>query len=205
MGLKLIRPRKFSFKEREMSLSEHQTDRRPVPPDDGAANHLAGTTLPQLSLKATNGDTVDIGAIKGLVVLYIYPMTGQPEVPLPEEWDIIPGARGCTPQSCSFRDHYAELQALNTEVYGLSAQTTAYQLEAKERLHLPFELLSDATLQLKSGLKIPTFTAADMELYKRLTLIARDSHIEKVFYPVFPPERNAAEVLAWLRENGASG
>ncbi len=184
-----------------MSLSEQPSNALPVPIDDGAADHLAGLALPHLTLGATNGDAVDIGAIKGLVVLYIYPMTGRPDVALPDGWDGIPGAKGCTPQSCSFRDHYAELQALDTQVHGLSAQTTAYQLEAKQRLHLPYELLSDVDLQLKSALKIPTFAAAGMELYKRLTLIARDGRLEKVFYPVFPPERNADEVLAWLREN----
>jgi peroxiredoxin len=173
----------------------------PVPTDDGAADHLPGITLPHTTLGATNGHPVDIGAIAGLLVLYIYPMTGRPDVPLPDDWDVIPGARGCTPQSCSFRDHYTELQALKTEVFGLSTQTTDYQLEARQRLHLPFELLSDSALQLKSVLNIPTFTAAGMELYKRLTMIARDGHIQKVFYPVFPPERNADEVLSWLREN----
>lgn len=183
-----------------MNLSEVQSNNLAVPIDDGAADHLPGITLPHLTLSTTNGHPVDIGAVGGLLVLYIYPMTGRPEVPLPDEWDVIPGARGCTPQSCSFRDHYAELQALNSEVYGLSTQTTDYQLEARQRLHLPFELLSDSALQLKSVLKIPTFTAAGMELYKRLTLIARDGHIEKVFYPVFPPERNADEVLSWLRD-----
>ena len=184
-----------------MNRSEHQPNNLPVPIDDGAANHLLGMTLPHITLGATNGAPLDIGAINRLLVLYIYPMTGRPDVPLPDDWDVIPGARGCTPQACSFRDHYAELQALNSEVYGLSAQTTEYQLEAKQRLHLPFELLSDPALHLKSVLKIPTFSAAEMELYKRLTLIARDGHIQKVFYPVFPPERNADDVLSWLREN----
>lgn len=183
-----------------MSLSELPPN-LPVPSDDGAADHLLGLKLPQLSLKATNDGPVDIGAITGLLVLYIYPMTGRPDVPLPDGWEAIPGARGCTPQSCSFRDHYAELQALKSRVFGLSTQSTAYQLEAKQRLHLPFELLSDATLQLKVALKLPTFSAAGLELYKRLTLIAREGRIEKVYYPVFPPQQNAAEVLSWLREN----
>jgi len=172
----------------------------PVPIDDGAADHLPGTTLPHVTLNATNGDAVDIAAISGLVVLYIYPMTGRPDVPLPDGWDTIPGARGCTPQSCSFRDHYAALQRFNCQVFGISTQPTDYQLEAKQRLHLPFELLSDTALQLKSVMKLPTFVAAEMELYKRLTLIARDGRIEKVYYPVFPPDHNADEVLSWLRE-----
>ncbi len=173
----------------------------PVPVDDGLADHLPGMTLPRTALSATHGDTVNIGSITGLLVIYIYPMTGRPEVPLPDGWDAIPGARGCTPQACSFRDHYAELQALKTEVYGLSAQTTEYQLEAKQRLRLPFELLSDIELSLKSSLALPTFNAAGMTLYKRLTLIARDGRVENVFYPVFPSNRNADGVLSWLREN----
>jgi peroxiredoxin len=135
-------------------------------------------------------------------VIYIYPMTGQPGVALPDGWDGIPGARGCTPQSCSFRDHFAELAALDTGVFGLSAQSSADQREARERLHLPFQLLSDPSLQLKRSLRLPTFTVAGMELYKRLTLIVSDGQIGKVFYPVFPPDRNADEVLAWLRRPG---
>jgi peroxiredoxin len=128
-------------------------------------------------------------------------MTGRPGVPLPDGWDGIPGARGCTPQSCSFRDHYAELKALHTGVFGLSTQSSAYQREARDRLHLPFELLSDSGLQLKDALRLPTFTFAGIELFKRLTLVTRDGHIEKVFYPVFPPDQNANEVLTWLRES----
>jgi peroxiredoxin len=139
--------------------------------------------------------------MSGRWVIYVYPMTGRPDVPLPDGWDGIPGARGCTPQSCGFRDHYAELKALNTGVFGLSAQTTEYQREARDRLHLPFQLVSDSTLRLKSAMRLPMFTVAGMELYKRLTLIAHEGRIAKIFYPVFPPDQNADEVLAWLREN----
>lgn len=139
--------------------------------------------------------------MSGRWVIYVYPMTGRPDVPLPDGWDGIPGARGCTPQSCGFRDHYAELMALNTGVFGLSAQTTEYQREARDRLHLPFQLVSDSTLRLKSAMRLPTFTVAGMELYKRLTLIAHEGRIAKIFYPVFPPDQNADDVLAWLREN----
>ncbi len=173
----------------------------PAPVDDGAASHLEGSLFPNLALNSTDGASVNLAGLSGRWVIYVYPMTGCPEVPLPEGWDDIPGARGCTPQSCSFRDHYAELKALNAGVFGLSAQTTEYQREAKNRLHLPFQLLSDSTLQLKSTIRLPTFAVAGMELFKRLTLITRDGLIEKVFYPVFPPDQNADAVLAWLRQH----
>lgn len=173
----------------------------PVPVDDGAATHLLGSVLPDIALQSTDGSRVNLGQLRGRWVIYVYPMTGRPDVPLPDGWDAIPGARGCTPQSCSFRDHHSELQALDTGVFGLGAQTTEYQREARDRLHLPFQLLSDSSLRLKSIMRLPTFTVASMELFKRLTLIAHDGRIEHVFYPVFPPDKNANEVLAWLREN----
>lgn len=170
----------------------------PVPVDDGAASHLEGSLLPDIVLQSTQGSSVNFTDLSGRWVIYVYPMTGRPDVPLPDGWDGIPGARGCTPQSCSFRDHYAELKALNTGVIGLSTQTTEDQREVRDRLHLPFQLLSDSTLQLKSTMQLPTFTVAGMELYKRLTLIAHEGRIEKIFYPVFPPDQNADEVLIWL-------
>lgn len=175
----------------------------PPPADDGAASHLQGTKLPDLDLPATDGGSVNLAALRGRFVIYIYPMTGRPGVPLPEGWDAIPGARGCTPQSCSFRDHYAELRSLQADVFGLSAQATEYQREVRDRLRLPFQLLSDNSLQLKRSLRLPTFVAGGMELFKRLTLMVENGRIEKVFYPVFPPDRNADDVLAWLR--GAKG
>lgn len=171
----------------------------PRPVDDGAADHLSGLTLPPLALAATDGREVVLNALSGRTVIYVYPMTGRPGVPLPEGWDTIPGARGCTPQSCAFRDRHAELRALGAAVYGLSAQDSAYQREARERLHLPFELLSDPALQLAAALRLPTFEAAGMRLYKRLTLILDGARIAKVFYPVFPPDRNAQDVADWLR------
>ena len=125
----------------------------------------------------------------------------RPNVALPDDWDTIPGARGCTPQSCSFRDYFAELKLLNTNIYGVSSQTTEYQLEAKLRLHLPFELLSDSQLQLKYLLGLPVFNVGELELYKRLTMIIDKNHIVKVFYPVFPPDKNAEVVIEWLRTN----
>lgn len=182
------------------NLSELPKD-LPRPIDDGAASHLPGMKLPRVALVATNDATVDLGAIPGRFVLYVYPMTGRPGVPLPDGWDGIPGARGCTPQSCSFRDHYAELKSLDASVFGLSTQTTDYQKEARDRLHLPFELLSDSGRRLKQLLRLPTFEVAGMELYKRLALIVENGEIRKVFYPVFPPDQNAADVLAWLRAN----
>jgi peroxiredoxin len=183
-----------------MSLAE-LPENLPVPVDDGAARHLPGLRLPDLTLKTTNSDFVTLNDVGGFLVIYIYPMTGRLGVPLPDSWEEIPGARGCTPQSCSFRDHYGELQAFQAKLYGLSSQTTDYQREAKERLHLPFELLSDASLGLKSALSIPTFKVAGLELYKRLTLIAKDNRIVKVFYPVFPPDKNIDEVLSWFQSN----
>lgn len=182
----------------ELTLSQLPQD-LPIPVDDGAAGHLTGLSLPDLKLPATDGSSINLAGLRGRWVIYIYPMTGRPDVSLPDGWDGIPGARGCTPQSCSFRDHYDELRLLETGVFGLSAQPTDYQREARDRLHLPFELLSDSELKLKALLQLPTFTVAGMELYKRLTLIAEDGVIVKVFYPVFPPDRNADDVLDWLR------
>ena len=177
----------------------------PRPVDDGAATHLQGMALPTVVLPATDGASVDLSRIPGRVVIYVYPMTGRPGVALPDGWDGIPGARGCTPQSCAFRDHYAELQSLNTAVFGLSTQDTDHQKEARDRLHLPFELLSDSEHRLKQLLRLPTFAVAGRELYKRLTLVADAGRISKVFYPVFPPDQNAGDVLAWLRQNAQPG
>jgi len=172
------------------NLSELPAD-LPVPQDDGAAKHLPGMKVPPINLASTDGTSVDLAALEGRWVIYVYPMTGQPGVPLPDGWDGIPGARGCTPQSCAFRDHFTELQALKTGVFGLSAQTTEYQREVRDRLHLPFQLLSDAELQLKQHLQLPTFKVAGMELYKRLTLVVMDGKVDPVFYPVFPLDQSA--------------
>jgi peroxiredoxin len=144
----------------------------PVPMDDGACDHLPGKTLPDILLPATNGRTINPENQQGWLVIYCYPMTGRPDRALPTDWNTIPGARGCTPQACAFRDHYQELAALDSNVYGISTQTTADQLEAKERLHLPFELLSDHQLAFAGALKLPVFEADNMKLIKRLTMIA---------------------------------
>jgi peroxiredoxin len=172
----------------------------PVPQDDGAARHLAGMKLPDLALPATDGGNVNLSKLKGRTVVYIYPRTGVPGVDTLPGWDQIPGARGCTPQSCSFRDHFGELKRLGVaQLYGLSTQDTVYQLEAATRLHLPFAILSDEKLVLSKSLKLPTFTAAGMTLLKRMALVIDDGVITKAFYPVFPPDKNAAEVIAWLQ------
>ena len=174
----------------------------PIPTDDGAADHLQGMRLPPVALASTAGEAVDLSALSRRTVVYCYPMTGRPGGDLPRGWDEIPGARGCTPQSCSFRDHHAELQALGTRVFGLSTQDTEYQSEAVGRLHLPFQLLSDAELAFAGALGLPTFEVEGTVLLKRLTLVIDDGRIEKVFYPVFPPDKSAAEVVEWLeRQN----
>ena len=172
----------------------------PAPPDDGAAKHLVGLPLPSISLAATDGRPVDLASLEGTIVVYAYPMTGRPNVPLPDGWDMLPGARGCTPQSCVFRDHFAELRALGVSyLFGLSTQTTAYQKEAAERLHLPFALLSDSDFRLQEALRLPTFEITGMRLLKRLTMVISKHRIEHVFYPVFPPDRSASDVVDWLR------
>jgi len=174
----------------------------PAPQDDGRARHLAGTKLPDVALTGTDGKSVNLSRLKGRTVLYIYPRTGVPGVDPPPNWDQIPGARGCTPQSCGFRDHFADLNALGVDnVFGLSTQDTGYQREAAERLHLPFPILSDADLNFSLALHLPMFLAAGMTLLARMALVVEDGAIAKVFYPVFPPDKNAEEVIAWLRAN----
>ncbi|HEY4441338.1 MAG TPA: peroxiredoxin [Candidatus Elarobacter sp.] len=172
----------------------------PVPIDDGAAAHLAGTRIPSVPLVATDGTHVDLSAVPGLVVVFAYPRTGRPNEPsLVEDWDQIPGARGCTPHTSGFRDHYDEFVDLGARVFGLSTQDTAYQREMVERVHVPFPVLSDEALGLTRALRLPTMEVAGHTLIKRLAWIARDGVIERVFYPVFPPDRNAEDVLAALR------
>ena len=177
----------------------------PAPVDDGAADHLAGAAVPAIGLAATDGSAVELAGLPGRTVVYAYPWTGRPGEPLlADDWDLIPGARGCTPESCAFRDHYADLtEAGAAAVFGLSTQDTAYQRELAERLGLPFSVLSDAALELTAALRLPTFEAAGETLLRRLTFLARDGEIERVWYPVFPPDTHAAEVVAWLRENPA--
>ena len=175
-------------------------DDLPVPVDDGAAGHLTGLALPDVALAATDDSRVNLSRLSGRTVVYIYPRTGRPGHAMPTGWNGIPGARGCTPQSCSFRDHFDELRALGVrQLYGLSTQDSGYQREAVDRLHLPFAILSDADFALQRALNLPTFEVDGMVLIKRMALVIDDGTITKVFYPVFPPDRSAAEVIAWLR------
>jgi len=173
----------------------------PVPEDDGAADHLRGARLPSVPLPSTAGNVVDLSSREGRTAGYCYPMTGRPGRDLPQGWDEIPGARGCSPQSCSFRDHHAELRNFGVRVYGMSTQDTDDQAEAAERLHLPFELLSDEHLEFATALGLPTFEVEGAVFLKRLTFVAKDMLVEKVFYPVFPPNKNAEEVIEWLSQN----
>lgn len=175
----------------------------PAPQDDGGARHLAGTAVPDIALPATDGAQVSLARLPGRVVVFAYPRTGVPgEVPLVDDWDMIPGARGCTPQTCAFRDlHKVMISAGASRVFGLSTQDTAYQRAAAERLHLPFPLLSDERLALTSALKLPTMDVAGSTLIKRLAMVIDDGTIATVFYPVFPPDRNAGDVLDWLEQN----
>jgi len=176
----------------------------PVPVDDGAADHLNGMTMPSVVLEASDERQVDVGALgEGLTVLYVYPMTGTPGVELPAGWDDIPGARGCTPETCGFRDHFADLQRAGADrVFGLSTQDLATQRELVERLRLPYPLLSDPEEKLGQALRLPSFEAGGATRYSRITLIIVDDTIDHVFYPIFPPNAHAIEVLAWLTERG---
>jgi peroxiredoxin len=178
----------------------------PAPADDGAARHLPGMRMASLLLPSTDGEAVDLSALQGRAVVYAYPRTGRPGIDNPDGWDMIPGARGCTPQTCAFRDHFAELKALGVDnLFGLSTQEPDYQREAAERLHLPFPLLSDAALKLTQAMRLPIFETAGMTLLKRFTLVIDDGTVTHVFYPVFPPDRNAADVIEWLAARPESG
>ena len=175
-------------------------DDLPMPQDDGAARHLTGARLPDIALAATDGTTVNLAQLAGRTVVYIYPRTGRPGQATPTGWDAIPGARGCTPQSCGFRDHFADLKRLGVkQLFGLSTQTTDYQREAAERLHLPFAILSDEQLAVTRALNLPTFSVDGMTLIRRMAFVIDDGVIRHVFYPVFPPDRSAEDVVNWLQ------
>ena len=160
-------------------------------------------TIPSLSLVATDDTAVMLSALPGRTVVFAYPRTGEPgKISLVDDWDMIPGARGCTPQTCAFRDLFAELKAAGVEhVFGLSTQSNEYQTEMASRLHLPFPVLSDEKLALTRALDLPTMQVAGLTMIKRLAMIIDNARITHVFYPVFPPDRNAGDVLAWLKEN----
>jgi peroxiredoxin len=175
----------------------------PAPVDDGSAAHLVGMKTPPVALPATDGTSVTLASLPGRVVLFAYPRTGEPgKISLVDDWDMIPGARGCTPQTCAFRDLFKDLKEAGARyVFGISSQETAYQREMVERLHVPFQVLSDNTLAMTRALKLPSMDVAGLTLIKRLALIIDDATITHIFYPVFPPDRNAGDVLAWLQEN----
>ena len=191
----------------QRNLLEVDWSQIPAPSDDGAAAHLEGMTLPAISLLATDDTSVTLSSLSGRIVVFAYPRTGEPgKIALVDDWDMIPGARGCTPQTCAFRDLFAELKAAGaSHVFGLSTQSNAYQTEMASRLHLPFPVLSDEKLALTRALKLPTMEVAGLTLIKRLTLVVDDARITHVFYPVFPPDRNASDVLDWLKANPAKG
>lgn len=183
-----------------MSLEQVDWSDIPAPEDDGAADHLAGRALPAVSLPATDGTAVDLATLAGRTVLYCYPMTGPPGAALPEGWNAIPGARGCTPQSCSYRDHFAEMKALGVDsVYGISTQSPADQAEAAARLGLPFPLLSDEDLALARALDLPLMKAEGRTMLRRITLVAEAGRIIALRYPVFPPDSDATEIIALLK------
>ncbi|MCF2523956.1 peroxiredoxin [Bradyrhizobium sp. G127] len=175
----------------------------PAPLDDGAAGHLVGMKIPPVTLPATDGTSVTLASLPGRVVLFAYPRTGEPgKISLVDDWDMIPGARGCTPQTCAFRDLFKDLREAGARhVFGISTQDTAYQREMVERLHVPFQVLSDSALAMARALKLPSMDVAGLTLIKRLALVIDDAAIAHVFYPVFPPDRNAGDVLTWLQEN----
>lgn len=189
----------------QRNLLEVDWSQIPAPADDGGATHLTGRTLPAISLLATDDNSVDLSALPGRTVVFAYPRTGEPgKISLVDDWDMIPGARGCTPQTCAFRDLFADLKAAGAaQVFGLSTQSNEYQTEMASRLHLPFPVLSDEKLALTRALNLPTMEVAGLTLIKRLALIVDDARITHVFYPVFPPDRNAGDVLDWLKANPA--
>ncbi|RDB18141.1 Peroxiredoxin DOT5 [Hypsizygus marmoreus] len=175
----------------------------PVPIDDGACTHLTGTALPPIALASTSSAAIDLSSLQGLTIVFCYPRTGAPGENVPEAWNMIPGARGCSPQACSFRDTSAELHSLGVKhIFGLSTQDTPYQAEAKERLHLPYDLLSDEKLEWVQALKLPTFEWEGRKLVKRLAIAIEDGKIIKTWYPIFPPDQSAHEVIAWLKGEG---
>jgi len=173
----------------------------PIPVDDGACDHLTGSRIPPVELKAATGTTIDLSSVEGTVVIFFYPMNGRPDSPPMTGWNDIPGARGCTPQSCSFRDHYSQLEKLGVRVFGVSSQPLADQKEARDRLELPFELINDSNLDLAKAMNLPTFEYNSYTYIRRVTVISENGIIKKIFYPVFPPDKNMTDVIEWLENN----
>ena len=181
-----------------MSIEFPLPDNLPIPKDDGLCKHLEGTSVPSVALSSTDRELVDLSSLSGWIIVYCYPLSGRPGCALPEDWDQIPGARGCTPQSCAFRDEFSRIASMGVRLYGLSSQSNEYQSELVQCLHLPFPILSDDKLELATALKLPTFEIGNQTLIKRLTLVISDGRIEKVFYPIFPPDKNPMDVIRWL-------
>lgn len=173
----------------------------PIPLDDGACEHLENMRIPNVSLWSTDNQEINLSNLRGWNLIFCYPMTGRPGVPIPEGWAQIPGAAGCTPQACSYRDNHAELKRNGVGVYGISTQTSEAQKEASIRLGLSYPLLSDANHSFSSALKLPLLEVDGLKLIKRVTLVLKDGAIKKCFYPVFPPDKNVVEVTAWLSQN----
>ena len=173
----------------------------PIPVDDGACDHLLGSRIPNVTLKGVSDADIDIGSIGGTVVIFFYPMIGNPDSLPMNDWNEIPGARGCTPQSCSFRDNYTKFEGLGIQVIGISSQPLADQKEGSARLKLPFELLNDSQLELAKAMKLPTFEYDSSTYIKRLTIISQGGVVKKIFYPVFPPDKNVSDVVEWIEHN----
>ncbi len=171
----------------------------PIPTDDGACDHLKDASLPELILRTTSDRLIDLSQLQIPTLIFFYPRTGEPSKPAPADWDLIPGARGCTPQSCGFRDLYSEFKSLGFQVFGASSQSTDYQKEFVSRNHIPFEIISDEKFELTNKLNLPTFTYNGTKLIKRMAWVVNEGKINKVFYPVFPPNENASRVLEYLR------
>jgi len=185
-----------------MTIADNLKSDHADTPGDDECRHLIGMAMPGVSLPSTDGTGFDFAVARpGWLIVYCYPRTSSPDTPAPTDWDVIPGARGCTPQSCAFRDHYRELQQKGADVVGLSTQSTGYQVEMVNRLHLPFAVLSDENLELATALRLPVFQVDGMTLLRRLTLAIRDGIIRHVFYPVTVPENHADEILLWLDQN----
>ncbi|VAW52529.1 Alkyl hydroperoxide reductase subunit C-like protein [hydrothermal vent metagenome] len=173
----------------------------PVPVDDGACNHLEGAPFPSMLITVTPHATYDFSKEKGINIIFFYPMIGHPDSLPMTGWNEIPGARGCTPQALSYKNYFRQITKLGVRLFGASSQALKEQNDAIDRLKLPFELINDSSFLLSNALKLPTFQFNEIKMIKRLTLVVVDGVIKKVFYPVFPPNKNVDDVIVWLKEN----